>query len=389
MTKKSRVILLGWDGATWDLMLPWIEEGRLPGMGKMIAGGTWGTLLSTIPPISPSAWATIFTGVSPGKHGIFGFLKRRPGSYFVAPISSQDRKAAPVWNILSAEGKRVLLVNMPFTYPPDQVNGIMLSGLGTPSRNSDFVYPPDRKIPLIQRFPHYDVDYNEDRILLSANKSAALDGIKDVTQAQIEMFTHLLKTEEWDLACGVFRSLDVAQHYLWDSPECVLQYYQQLDALLNWCLSSLVQEDDFLLICSDHGFAPVHTQLYVNNWLESLNLLAISKSRPARRSMPSAETLQSILLAMGMKSLVWRIKRSAVLEPVLKRFVRSERFRHLLDIRWAETRAYSAALAGILVNKEMTIFLSDRLESAVLLADTAVSTFIFDNLGFAAGNKIM
>jgi predicted AlkP superfamily phosphohydrolase/phosphomutase len=306
----------------------------------MIEGGAWGTLLSTIPPVSPSAWTTIFTGVGPGKHGIFGFLKRRPGSYFVAPISSQDRMAAPIWTILSAEEKRVVLVNMPFAYPPDHVNGIMVTGLGTPSRTSEFVYPSNRKASLIQRFPHYDVDYNEDRILLSEDKGYALDGIKDVTQAQIELFTHLLKTEEWDLGCGVFRSLDVAQHYSWGNADCLLPYYQQLDGLLDWCLSSLMQAGDFLLICSDHGFARVHTQLYVNNWLESLGLLSISESRPVRRIMPSAETLQSTLLAIGMKDLVWRLKRSAMLEAVLKRFVRSERFQHLLDIRWAETYAY-------------------------------------------------
>ena len=77
MARKSRVILLGWDGATWDLILPWVEEGKLPGIGRMMEQGTWGTLLSTIPPISPAAWTTIFTGVNPGKHGIFGFVKRR------------------------------------------------------------------------------------------------------------------------------------------------------------------------------------------------------------------------------------------------------------------------------------------------------------------------
>jgi len=340
MARKPRVIMLGWDGATWDLVLPWVEEGKLPGVGRMVGEGVWGTVLSTIPPISPSAWTTIFTGVNPGKHGIFGFVKRRPDSYFVTPISSRDRKAVAIWNIISTEGKKVVLVNIPFAYPPEEVNGIMITGLGTPSKRSNFVHPPDRKATIVQQFPHYDVDYNEDHILLSDDKSFVLDEIKDVTKAQIEVFTHLLETEEWDLAGVVFRSLDVAQHYFWDDLDCILQYYQQLDGLLNWCLGSFMQENDSLLMCSDHGFSRVHTRLYINNWLESLGLLAISGPKSERRSMPSAETFQSILLAMGMKGLVWRLKRSAILEPVLGRFIRSKGFQHLLDMRWAETCAY-------------------------------------------------
>jgi predicted AlkP superfamily phosphohydrolase/phosphomutase len=321
-------------------MLPWVAQGRLPGVRTMIEQGVWGTLWSTIPTISPTAWTTIFTGVNPGKHGIFGFVKRRPDSYFVVPISSRDRRAAPLWNIVSAAGKRVVLVNIPFAYPPDQVNGIMLTGLGTPSKRSGFVYPPDRRAAIVQQFPRYDVDYNEDRILLSHDKRFTLDAIERVTGAQIDALEHLLKTQEWDLAGAVFRSLDVVQHYFWDDSDCILQYYQQLDSLLCWCLSSLLHKEDSLIICSDHGFSRVHTRVYINNWLESLGLLAISKPDPGRPNVPSAEAFESILLAMGMKSLVWRLKRSAIVEPLLRRFVRSKRLQHLLDMRWTETRAY-------------------------------------------------
>ena len=113
MARKSRVILLGWDGATWDLILPWVEEGELPGIGRMMEQGTWGTLSSTIPPISPAAWTTIFTGVNPGKHGIFGFVKRRTDSYFVTPISldrlshciefNQEKSVLPTASRLSGD----------------------------------------------------------------------------------------------------------------------------------------------------------------------------------------------------------------------------------------------------------------------------------------------
>ena len=332
--------MLGWDGATWDLILPWVKQGKLPGLKKLMQQGVWGELQSTIPPISPSAWTSIFTGVNPGKHGIFGFVKRKPDSYFVAPISSRDRKAVPIWKIASTRGKKVVLVNIPFAYPPDQVNGIMTTGLGTPSKQANFVYPLDRKAAFVEQFPHYDVDFNEDHILLSDDKRFILDEIQGVTKSQAEAFTHLLKTEEWDLAMVVYRSLDVIQHYFWDDPGCILQYYQQLDEQLSWCLDNLMQTNDNLLICSDHGFSRVHTNVYINNWLESIDLLILSKPRAGWKFMPSAETIQKALVMMGMKGLVWKIKKSTMLEQVLKRFVRSTEFQHLFDMQWSQTYAY-------------------------------------------------
>jgi predicted AlkP superfamily phosphohydrolase/phosphomutase len=81
MKENPRVIVIGLDGATWDLINPWAEEGKLPTFSKLMKEGTWGILESLELPISSAAWTTLTTGVNPGKHGIFDFSIRKNNSY--------------------------------------------------------------------------------------------------------------------------------------------------------------------------------------------------------------------------------------------------------------------------------------------------------------------
>ncbi len=79
--KKPRVFIIGLDSATWDLINPWIQQGLLPNLAKLVEGGASGRLQSAIPPLTPPAWTSFMTGKNPGKHGIFHFLEPQPGSY--------------------------------------------------------------------------------------------------------------------------------------------------------------------------------------------------------------------------------------------------------------------------------------------------------------------
>ncbi len=83
----KKVILVGLDGATWDLITPWVHAGKLATFRKLMQQGIWGELESTAPPISPSAWTSIYTGANPAKHGITNFFKTRMNSYLYQPIS--------------------------------------------------------------------------------------------------------------------------------------------------------------------------------------------------------------------------------------------------------------------------------------------------------------
>lgn len=338
--RNKKVIVLGLDGATWDIILPFVKKGKLPAFKYLIENGICGHLESTIPPSSPSAWTSIFTGATPGKHGIFGFVKQKKNSYFITPISSKDRKVDPVWKILSDNGKKVILLNIPFTYPPDKVNGIMTTGLGTPSKKSDFTYPIDYKNELLNKFPNYDVDFNEDLILLTSDIESVLSNIELITDEQIRLGKYLLKKEKWDLFALVLRASDVIQHYCWDNKDAIFNFYQQADIFIKWLIDSM-DDDTLLLICSDHGFSQVHTRVFINNWLEEVGLLKMNKKSNSLLSkyVPSAEFFQKVLVKFGLKNVIWKLKRSRLLEPMMH-IIPSSKLQHLSEIKWSETKAY-------------------------------------------------
>lgn len=348
MDDKIKVILVGIDGASWNLILPWVKKGELPGFNKIIKRGCQGVLESLIPPISPPAWTSIFTGVNPSKHGIYSFIKRKKDSYFLTPISSKDRKATPIWRLLSSYGKKSVLINIPFSYPPDKINGIMISGLGTPSKNSDFVYPKTFKNILLKEFPNYDVDFNENTLLVMKYKKNCLQKIWDVTQSQIRLSKELLKHQRWDFFASIFRITDVLQHYFWNDETLLLKCYKILDHFIDQLLDSL-KKNMYLLICSDHGFDHVHTRFYVNNWLEKQGLLQIKKMNTNTKKF-NARLIEHFLIKLKLKDFIWKIKRNKLLEPLLK-FGFSSSYDFLFEIIWETTKAFAYYDGPIFLNR--------------------------------------
>src|SRR5215510_3512693 len=138
---RPRVLILGLDGATFDLIKPWVTAGQLPTFKRLLESGTQANLDSTIPPITPPAWTSFMTGMNPGKHGVFNFTKYDPTDHSIRYANASNRRMPTIWQLLSALGWSVGVFNVPMTYPPETVNGFYISGLDTPDKNSDFVYP--------------------------------------------------------------------------------------------------------------------------------------------------------------------------------------------------------------------------------------------------------
>ena len=122
-----KVLVIGLDGATFDLLGPWIEEGWLPNLSRLIREGASGGLKSTSPPISSAAWASFATGKNPGKHGIVDFVHPEEGGYQISVVNSGKRASKAIWNLISEAGGQVGVVGVPVTYPPEEVNGFMIS----------------------------------------------------------------------------------------------------------------------------------------------------------------------------------------------------------------------------------------------------------------------
>ena len=139
----ARVLVIGLDGATFDLIEPWKEE--LPNLAGLMEGGAWGRLRSTVPPVTFPAWTSLATGTNPGRHGIFDFTQRVPGAYRVEFVNATFRRQPSVWRHLSKAGRRVGVMGLPAAYPPEAVNGFFISGFDSPVATGidrSFVHPP-------------------------------------------------------------------------------------------------------------------------------------------------------------------------------------------------------------------------------------------------------
>ena len=131
-----RVAVIGLDGAPYEFISSIMDEGGLRNFRELVRHGVAGVLRSTIPPVSPVAWASISTGLNPGKHGVFGFVDRAH-----RPYSSRNIMGLALWDLLALARKRSLCINVPFTYPPYRVRGAMVSGPPCP-RDQPSTYPP-------------------------------------------------------------------------------------------------------------------------------------------------------------------------------------------------------------------------------------------------------
>jgi predicted AlkP superfamily phosphohydrolase/phosphomutase len=265
----EKTIIIGIDGATFDLMGSWMDDGSLPALAEVRDGGASGVLTSTVPPFSAPAWTSAVTGVSPGRHSIYDFF--RLDTYDYRMITSTYRRAPAIWNALDHMGRRSIIVDVPGTYPAEPINGVMITGLLTPCRSTDFIHPPD----LRQELADLEIESWWDQLPLTVYSSYApekvLEILIDRVEARLKVFHRLMQDQEWDLTMVVLRGTDYIQHYLWGEKALIRRLYVRIDAFIRQ-----LREDypgATLVILSDHGFQPVERCFYVNNLLYDAGLL--------------------------------------------------------------------------------------------------------------------
>lgn len=341
----TRVLLIGLDGADPELTSRWMKEGRLPHLQALSTQGTFSPLQGVTPPVTFPAWTTCVTGVNPGKHGITDFTEMIPGEYAIRFLNSTDRKAPALWNILSDAGKRVCVLGVPGTYPPEPVNGIFVSGFDSPvSETTDrsFVYPQDAW-PQVRGWRF--APFQEHRITPDWYEKA-FRLLEETIQEKTDIACHLLQEEPWDFFMVVFGEADTASHHFWpledeqsprrtaDTTEPqhpIRSIYENLDATVGRMVAA-AGEDTLVLIVSDHGFggAGIET-VYLNNFLAEHGWL---RYRAASKSLLKKLALRC-LPAKGRGALFRRFQTMAARAESRSRFG---------GIDWQHTRAWSEEL---------------------------------------------
>ena len=215
---SPRLVIIGLDGGTFDLILPWIKAEKLPSIAKVINASSYGRLSSTHPPSTFPAWTTFMTGKNPGKHGIYDFTQHKKNAYGIQFINSTFRRGKTLWQILSECGKRVGVLGLPATYPPEPINGFIICGFDSPVTtgiDSSFTYPKELYRELKKQLGPYTItDFQEIRIEEGWHEQA-LTKIVQTLDRKAAYAEYLLKKEPWDCFMVLFGESDTVSHHFW------------------------------------------------------------------------------------------------------------------------------------------------------------------------------
>ena len=354
----KKVVVIGLDGATLDLLEPWMDAGELPNLDTLRKKGAYGRLRSTTPYYSAPAWVSIVTGCNPGKHGIYDFFRTDTCSKKL--ISGLDRKVPAIWNLLTDDEKKSIVVNVPGTYPPEEINGVMVTGLLTPSLESEYTYPHELKKDLVDgKLGRYEleqvaVDDIPKHLAARYAPKKLVQMINSVTTSHAVVTMNLMKTREWDFAMVVFRGTDDAQHLLWTQKELLLSCYKTADHYIGEIMT--LYPDAAIIVVSDHGFYQPKKYLYVNNVLYNEGYLK-TRTDPRR----SLDTLFMVFFDKVSKLLFHLVPMEKIVRsPLGRKIILSGGGNRNIDY------AHTKAMYHSICSRGIRILLKDKVEKGIV-----------------------
>ncbi len=283
---KKKLCVIGLDCVTPELYFDaWRDE--MPNLCRLLDGGIQANMVSTIPAITVPAWMAMMTSQDPGQLGIYGFRNRASNGYDdLFTVNSTYVTAKTVWNHLSRNRLRSIVMGVPLTFPVKPLNGVLVASFLTPDKSAEYTWPADIKHRLDDLAGgDYVIDVRDFR---NDNKDETLAQIQRMTAARFNAFRGLLQQEEWDFAMMVEMGPDRLHHAFWryhdkthrlyepgNKYENVIHdYYLQMDQEIGRTLAVL-PDDASVIVVSDHGAKPMHGVVCINEWLIDRGLLKL------------------------------------------------------------------------------------------------------------------
>ncbi|MFN8545919.1 MAG: alkaline phosphatase family protein [Candidatus Binatia bacterium] len=345
------LLVIGLDGATLDLVGPWAAAGRLPHLARLLGAGAWARLASTVPPATFPAWTSLFTGVNPGRHGVLDFTERVPGTWRMRLVTGRHRRVPALWNRMAAAGRRVAVLTVPATYPPEPVPGIMVSGWDSPlttAIDGSFVHPRAFFADIrarIGRLPF--ADFQE--IATGPGWHArALASLLDGIERRTCLAETVLARERWDACVVVFGESDTVAHHFWryhdaGSPRyevspfagAIARVYEALDAAVGRLVAA-APPDVAIAVVSDHGSGGAGDRVvHLNRRLAECDLLGFGAAGGMR--------VAGLARAAALRGVPHRLQ-AGLLRRAQGLAGRLEGMHRFGGIDWPRTLAYSEEL---------------------------------------------
>ncbi len=285
--KSPKVLVISFDGGVWSNLMPIAKAGIMPNLLKLLESGKHSNLESTIPPLTPPAWTAFMTGCNPGKTGVFDFYEFQEGTYKPTLTTNKSIQVDTLWKVLSENGVRVGVIDVPINYPPPEVNGFIVSGWERPSNKKVFTHPPELGQKLIDHLGDYPICLRTfDR--QGTKDVDFLNSLIEITKKVGDAALWLLETEPTDFFMVHFQTTDIIQHGFWNeiasldfnsqdpAMQAIWNFYRCLDQYLGAIKEKVSSEGAFFLV-SDHGFGPVKRRMSTNVWLQEHGYLKLKQ----------------------------------------------------------------------------------------------------------------
>ncbi len=343
----AKTIVIGMDGANWDLIEPWLADGTLPNIAALREQSSWGDMLSELPTVTVPNWKCYSTGKNPGKLGVYRFdhidTKRRTFTVH----TSRSFKSSEYWDYLNKDGIKTGVINMPTTFPPRNIDGFMVSGGPDAvegefrSNNIPFTYPEKIQSELLERF-NYRI--HPEPMISSGNASdATLDCIYNMVESRFKTAEYLMEKFETDFTHITFFYTQALQHFYFDAAPV-----RKVWTIVDSHIGDYVDRGYNIIIMSDHGIAKVHTNFYINEWLIQNGYLSIKKSLGdfLLAIGITRERLLKITNALKLTALLGRITPSFILKLIpWNTGVRKNQI--LNKINWEKSRIIGSTLGPL------------------------------------------
>jgi predicted AlkP superfamily phosphohydrolase/phosphomutase len=347
------ILVVAWDGACSDVVLPLLDAGQLPVLASLIAKGAAREVESTVPAVTFPAWSSFLTAARPDHHGLTDFTLR--DGYNVRFMNASHRRLPTMFAQLDACGLKCGSYAVPCTYPPEPIDGVVVCGFDTPlggGRLTRRTHPPELGSRIVARYGSLAVEGPQQSRIEAGWHDRALAQMKTEIELRTDIVVDLLREgrsgRDWDLFMVHYGESDTVSHQFWqfadsDSPryrsdgpgDAMADVYRSMDRALGRLVAAL-PADASLMIISDHGSGGASDRvIHWNRWLADRGLLTFA-TRSGSGAMRLARRAALGLVPTAMQATLF--------ESLPGLAGRVESGHRLGGIDWSATRVFSEEL---------------------------------------------
>ena len=339
-----KTIVVGLDGASFELIDPWIDKGYLPNIARIKKGGVWADMKSVLPPVTSPNWKCFSTGKNPGKIGIFWWENIDWNERKVFYPTARKIMNRELWDYLSDAGLRVGVLGMPTSHPPKKMNGFLVSG-GPDTPESGFAYPAELESEL--RAAGWK---NHPAHLLDIQKDRAAAEIHELIDIHFRTAKRLAERYSVDFFMEATFHINMLHHFLWDSPE-TRRGWEVIDKHIG----ELLETGANLILMSDHGSNRIDAVFNINTWLQKQGYLKLRRSIGdfLYRLGVNQRRLLKVVSALRLTGVLQRV--THVIPAKLYRSIPSEsgeirREAKTGKVDWERSRAFASGQGPVYLN---------------------------------------